>query len=284
MIKLNLKDRSLYYLNSNRYQNSLVSDRYSKYFSWTSGKEELPTFYTYTELRNLGQEKDRNVILLESSAIIPDFIQYVYANANKFNHIYTHNSSLLKLKNSRWIPGGGIWIGTEFGGGENAITNKTKLCSFVSSDKNMCELHRIRYDLAKILNRMSYPIDFYGTAFGQFSKASEYLQDYMFSVIVENYVDDYYFTEKLLNCFACGVIPIYLGARKISSVFDPKGIIQFSSAKDFIDVFGNVSKEFYEERKEAIVNNYNICQKYACIEDFMWENYLRFDYECWNNS
>jgi len=293
---LNLRDNILYYLGTDVYQNSLVSDRYSKYFSWTKDREDLPTFYTHTQVRKRGQEKNRSAILIESTIMIPEYVRYVYENCELFDHIYTHNHRLLTLPNSRWIPGGGVWIGTEFGGGEYKIYDKNKICSFTSSNKSMCELHNIRLNLFRFIekrqagNIKENNIDLFGTAFqyagpnNTFVKPVDYLSDYMFSVIVENYIDDYYFTEKILNCFATGTIPIYLGARKIDSVFNGDGIIKFSSAVDFLRLHKTLSKELYDSKIEAVRQNHEIAKSYVCVEDFMWENYLRYDYEYWNNS
>jgi hypothetical protein len=199
--------------------------------------------------------------------------------------IYTHNSELLKLcKRSRWIPGGGIWIGTEFGGGEVKIYGKTKLCSFVSSDKQMCDLHKLRWSVYKyIMSTEPAGVELFGAATGKFVKAIEYLRYYRFSIVFENNIDDLYFTEKILNCFATGTIPIYLGARNISSVFDADGIIQFSSAKELLSVLPKLTNELYESKIRAVEHNFNVCQQFACIEDFMWENYVKENYERWNN-
>ena len=275
----NLKDSSLYYLNTSKYQNSLVSDKYSKYFSWTSGRPDLPTYYTDTELGNLGDEQEKNVILLESSAIIPHQIKWVGDNHKLFKNIYTHNSSLLSsCSNARWIAGGGIWVGGEFGGGEMKIYDKTKLCSFVSSDKTMCPLHKLRLECAKF-SRFKYKhIDHFGTAFGTFTKAIDYTRDYKFSIIFENYIDDMYFTEKILNCFATGTIPIYMGARKISSIFDGRGILTFSSASELFQVITDVmTDDFYDSKTAAVRNNFDICKEFECVEDFMYENYIMKD-------
>jgi hypothetical protein len=47
----------------------------------------------------------------------------------------------------------------------------------------------------------------------------------MFSVCIENSSERNYFTEKLIDCFAQKVIPIYWGAPNVSEFFDPDGII-----------------------------------------------------------
>lgn len=272
----------MYYLNTSRYQNSLVSDKYSKYFSWTSGRPDLPTYYTYTELGNIGDEREKNLILLESSAIIPHQIKWVGDNHNLFKNIYTHNSSLLSsCKNARFIPGGGIWIGGEFGGGEMKIYDKTKLCSFVSSDKTMCDIHKLRLECYKF-SRYKYKfIDHFGTASGHFIKAVDYLRDYKFSIIFENYIDDLYFTEKILNCFATGTIPIYMGARDIDSIFDGRGIIAFSSPMELFSIISDLmNDDFYYSRFEAVKNNFDVCKTYECVEDYIYDNYIMKDNEC----
>lgn len=252
-----------------------MSDKYGKNLQWSKDRFDLPTYYTYASLNEIGKAKEENVILLESSAIIPNHIQWVKENASKFAHIYTHNSTLLScLSNARWIPGGGIWIGGEWGGGEIKVYPKTKLCSMVSSNKTMCEMHVARLLIAKHCATYFPYVDLYGTAFGEFTKIFDTLRDYRFSIVVENYVDDLYFTEKLLNCFATGTIPIYFGARNIGKLFNTKGIIQLTHPNQLIRVMTSLSKELYNDCKDAVEDNLNRCLEFECIEDYIWEKYL----------
>lgn len=268
-------DKTLYYLNTDRYQNSLVSDKYSKNFEWVKDRFDLPTYYTFSSLDEIGKAKEENVILLESSAIIPHQVEWVKQNAYKFANIYTHNSALLSaFPNTRWIPGGGIWIGGEWGGGEIKVYPKTKLCSMVSSNKTMCQMHVARLMMAQYCQSYMPFVDLYGTAFGGFTKAIDTLKDYKFSIVVENYVDKLYFTEKILNCFATGTIPIYYGAQNISKAFNSDGIIQIFHPSHLSKIREFISDEFYESRKEAIEENLNRALKFECIEDYMWENYI----------
>ena len=290
MQQFNLHDKSLYFLNTNIYQNSLVSDRMPKYFEWVKDKEGLPSFYTYTNFNEItGQEKELNVIMLESSAIIPDYVKWVSQAYNIMNSIYTHNSILLNMcPNAHWIPGGGIWIGTPFGGGEVAITLKTKNVSFVSSNKSMCHLHGVRYsthDFIRVKQKTGdyADVDLMGTTETTgFVKAFEYLTDYRFSIIFENFVDDMYFTEKLLNCFATGTIPIYMGARNIEQKFNIDGIIKFVNVMELLNILQELKKfgfeAYYESRLEAVKDNHERCKEYACTEDYMWLNYMEKKY------
>lgn len=284
MLQLNLKDKTLYYLGTNRYQNSLVSDRIPQYWEWVKDRPELPTYYTYMnfeEVEEIGEEQEKNAILLESSAIVPNHVNWLYQNATKFKTIYTHNSFLLSLPNARWIPGGGCWIGTEFGGGELKVYDKTKLVSFMSSGKAMCPLHIMRHTLANYCQVYLPYINIYGMG-GPFVKAASYLTDYRFSIILENYVDKCYFTEKILNCFATGTIPIYLGAKTLP--FNEEGIIRFNSPEEFLPAIKKATPEFYEANRKAVEENLELCKKYLCIEDYMWENYSSEIFSSYKNK
>ena len=96
----------------------------------------------------------------------------------------------------------------------------------------------------------------------------------MFSIVIENFIDDLYFTEKILNCFATGTIPIYLGARNINSIFDKNGILQFSSLEEFNNIIDKLSENEYHSRIEAVKYNFNKCLEFKSIEDYIYEKYF----------
>ena len=54
----------------------------------------------------------------------------------------------------------------------------------------------------------------------------------MFSIAIENASYETYFTEKLLDCFATGTIPVYYGAPDIGDYFNKDGIIDLSEEFD----------------------------------------------------
>ena len=53
------------------------------------------------------------------------------------------------------------------------------------------------------------------------------LKDYKFAICFENTAMTGYITEKIIDCFICGVIPIYLGAPNITEVIPKKAFIDF---------------------------------------------------------
>ena len=146
----------------------------------------------------------------------------------------------------------------------------------VSSSKQSCELHRRRLDLARML-KADGAVDTFGTFDGGDSiKIADSLDDYRYTIAVENHISGLYFTEKLMNCFASMTVPIYFGATKIGDFFNTDGIIELP-----IPDFDSVSKALrfcnetdYRARWAAIIDNYNRVMKYLCIEDFVYQEYV----------
>ena len=110
-------------------------------------------------------------------------------------------------------------------------------------------------------------IDLYGRGFNEIANKEEGLCDYMFSVVVENGFYESYFTEKILDCFASGTIPVYLGSPDIGKYFNKDGIIDLTEEFD-------VSEEIYLSKMDAIKDNLERVRQYEVLEDFIYLNYF----------
>ena len=261
-------------------QNSFVAGRLPKYFEFTT-EETGVNFYDYMNVGKTRPNEKNILVLLESRGIVPQYFAWIESNWHLYDTIFTHSSQVIeKCPNAKWIPGGGVWIGGQYGGGDIGLHEKTKLVSMVSSDKVMCELHAARLSLARHLHSKSLA-DVYGTFNNpnSFVTPASYLKDYMFCIQVENFIDKLYFTEKLLNCFATGTIPIYIGATDVGKYFDENGIIKVNSIYEIPHLLNTLTPEVYKSKLESVKTNLNICKHFICPEDFMWENYLREEYE-----
>ena len=135
----------------------------------------------------------------------------------------------------------------------------------ISSNKKMCEGHKLRLEW---IDRIGDQLDLYGRGFNEIINKEEGLCDYMFSVAIENGQYETYFTEKLLDCFATGTIPVYLGAPDIEKHFNADGIITLSDEFD-------VSEDIYNDKLDAIQDNLERAKKMEVLEDFIYENYLK---------
>ena len=133
--------------------------------------------------------------LLESKYITPKIVDHVKMFPEKyletFDAIFTHNQELLALDPKfKWCPAQGFWIK------EPKIYEKTKMISMISSNKTMCDGHRLRLEW---VDRLWGQVDMYGRGFKEIENKEEGLCDYMFSVAIENGQYETYFTEKLLT-------------------------------------------------------------------------------------
>ena len=203
--------------------------------------------------------------ILESAAILPQVTEWVKEFSNDvqetFEVIFTHNDDLIKINPDKfkWVPAQGTWIK------ELKLYEKNKMISMIASNKSMCDGHRNRLNW---VDRFKDQVDFFGRGFDtEIDRKEEGLCDYMFSIAIENASYQTYFTEKLLDCFATGTIPVYYGAPNIGDYFNKDGIIDLSEEFD-------VSEEIYYNKMDAIKDNLERTKKMEILEDFIWENYF----------
>lgn len=112
------------------------------------------------------------------------------------------------------------------------LTQKTKKMSIVFSNKNLAPGHLYRIALVREILNENLPIDIFGygcsliknrgnykNVKGKFYNAEPY-EEYLFSICIENYESNDYFSEKILDPLFYNCNPIYLGAKNINKYFD----------------------------------------------------------------
>lgn len=249
-----------------------VCSKKSKYIQWVTDFSATETVYIDLDIQQAFSDPVSEVKygwLLESKSIIPSISQIVEdmkADPEKyfsvFKYVFTYNKDLLKLDSRfKWVPAQGVWIR------QPKVYDKSKLVSMIASSKQICEGHRIRMQW---IEKLRDKVDLYGHGFQSIEYKEQGLCDYMFSVAIENGQYESYFTEKILDCFATGTIPVYLGAPDIGDYFNKDGIITLSEGVE-------LSAEMYYSKMDAIIDNLERVKKMEVLEDFIWENYLQHD-------
>jgi hypothetical protein len=114
-------------------------------------------------------------------------------------------------------------------------------------------------------------IDVFGRGIQEIPNKEIGLVDYRFSFCVENDTYNTYFTEKILDCFATGTVPIYMGTSKVAEYFNSDGIIFFDGNFDV----STLTEELYNSKLNAIKDNLERVQKYSVLDDWIFENYLK---------
>ena len=215
-----------------------------KYFIWDRYNWGLKThFYTHKAmLQTMGVPDRRFGMLVESRSIVPQDYKIFKKKKGlerEFDKIFSFDDEILNdVVNACFYPAGAeVRYGKEqiCFRPETSYERKEKGISFLSSNKTMCDMHKKRIALAKYCH-VNQLADIYGQVSGGGYVALENpLEKYRCSFAIENNQTDYYFTEKITNCFAAQTIPIYLGASKIRDFFNEDGII-FITEKDFANI------------------------------------------------
>ena len=186
------------------------------------------------------------------------------------------------------------------------IYDKSKIVSFICSSKLLCEGHQFRHDLHERFKKrdegiveIEYKgkvwrkaderlIDVYGSILGKpfgfnpgchlpfnapdWHDKSQALNDYMFSVVLENAQVDDYFTEKITDCFATGTIPIYWGTKNIGNYFNSDGIIQIPKDIEKVnDIVNSLTPAMYYGRMDAIKDNFERVKKLQMADEMLVE-------------
>jgi hypothetical protein len=243
----------------------------SKFIEWNKNSySENITFYVddgiYQGLRDSFKGRKFAWNLESRSIFSVDFIlKNIDQILNTYELIFTHNKQLIDINPDKikFIPAMGFWI-------ENPdVYSKTKLISMVSSNKSMTTGQKLRL---KFISENHDKFDLFGRGFNTIEKKEDGLKDYMFSVAMENDKYNTYFTEKILDCFATGTIPIYYGTDNISEFFNMDGIIRF---EDF-DI-GSLNRDIYYSKISAVKDNFERVKKFEIPEDIIFEKYLRYE-------
>lgn len=269
---------------------SLSLDRYPRYILWDRFNRTLDThFYLHECIFGDTYDCVRKIaVIRESEEIVPGVYNEAMRQSGlmkEFSMILTHSERILnKYDNARFAPANYAWYGSPRTGGtlsENNYERKTKNISIIASDKEMCEIHKLRAAIARHYMKDS-TVDCYGLAVNNYiDRKAEALEEYRYSIVIENSETPYYFTEKILDCFASMTVPIYYGATRIGDFFNTDGIIRLnkSDLADFTSIdmiIRSCTEGDYKMRLEAIRDNYRRVQDYLCYEDYLYEHFEEF--------
>lgn len=197
----------------------------------------------------------------QNEGLINDIKSNLDKYMSTFDMIFTWNEELVEShERIKFIPGSGSWIR------EPQIYPKNKLVSIIASNKSFLPGHN---DRLHMIEQLKDRIPLFGRGFNEIEFKEEALSDYMFSISIEN--KDDWFTEKLLDCFLCGTVPIFYGIKSIGKWFNTKGMIILEDGFD-VDI---LTPELYNSMKPYIQENFERALKMEVLEDFIYENYLK---------
>ena len=219
--------------------------------------------------------------LLESREIIGEQYKWIEDNydfvASRVDGIFTSDQRLTQEagpdgKFLYCLSNAAPWVM------DRNIYNKSKLVSMIASNKGYTEGHKRRLKVVEKFYEKYGGDDLFGWGLPQeldIKEKSKGLKDYMFSFACENANYPTYFTEKLTDCFACGTIPVYYGTAGVAQYFNHEGIIFLDKDEPWENIpWEKLTKEYYESKKGAIQENFEIAQCMRVSEDYLYGNYF----------
>ena len=239
----------------------------SDLFEWDRniiGNEEVLVVTDNFLTSNLPPSKNKIAWLIEPICVAPQHYEYVKNNLMKFDYILTHEKTLLDLGyNIKLIPFGCCWIPKE----EQGVYDKSKNISIISSNKTFTDGHKLRHE---VIQKFGNKMDVFGRGYTPVEFKIEGLKDYRFSVVIENCKRDYWFTEKLIDCFATGTIPIYWGCPSIGDFFNTDGMLLFDNMEELEFILENCDESLYESKLESIRENFEKCKNFLLPDEHVY--------------
>jgi glycosyltransferase involved in cell wall biosynthesis len=209
----------------------------------------------------------------------------VYKNYHKFDRILTYDEKLLTLPNAVFRNGGYECVlnksvhtreyPTLADTSLFQIYPKSKKLSFITSNKTFTDGHRFRVSCVESLRTSGLPADVYGVGYNPIPAKIDGLKDYRYSVAIENGVYQNYFTEKILDCFLTGTIPIYRGCPNLGEFFNLDGVIVFDTREELLDIVAYLQNNEYSIDSSIIQDNFNRALNYQYDNDTVYRKFLQ---------
>lgn len=174
--------------------------------------------------------------------------------------------------NDRWVDGKTIfsrnipyYFVENFG---NVPFEKRKLLTSISGNKKSDHPDELYSERERVISffEKNYPddFDFYGTSWdkemhpnykGMVANKAQTYHHYRYAVCFENMKNIHgYVTEKILDCFVAGIVPIYAGAEDIRNYVPENSFIdynQFNTLTELAEYLLDIDKDKYEKYLQA---------------------------------
>ncbi len=103
--------------------------------------------------------------------------------------------------------------------------NKRNQASWITSNLNIRPGHELRLTFMDFLQRENFNFDLFGRGFKPIDDKFDGIAPYKYSIAIENFVCNDYWTEKIADCFLSWTMPIYYGCKNITKYFPEQSMI-----------------------------------------------------------
>ena len=190
-------------------------------------------------------------------------------NYNHFDFILTFDRNVLaKCSNAVKFEFGTTWIyGYKFKEKEFGV-------STIVGHKQKTPGHIMRHDLWMRRKEITVPSTFYISSrgglentencpvLGEKSYEKHIAYNTQYHIAIECASEDYYFSEKLIDCFQTKTVPIYWGCEGIGKYFNTDGMIIVGDIDEMIYKVNSLKPGDYEKMACPIEENYELSKAF----------------------
>ena len=166
---------------------------------------------------------------------------------------------------------------------EDALEAKRTAVSWVTSDATQKEGHRLRMNFKNFLYQQQFSFDLFGRGFCPIDDKFDGVFPYKYSIAIENYSCDDYWTEKITDCFLSWTLPIYYGAKNITRYFPKESMLLIDPNRPEYSlqrIKEAMAADYYEthldhikEASELILNKY---QFFPWVKSLIEKDFVDF--------
>ena len=228
--------------NHNRKSNYIIKFLKKKYDIKLSNKKPDYLLYNVFGCNHLNNEYNDSIkIAIFTENQIPDFNTADYAISHShINYLDRHlNNEYYFLNYFNYFN---ISYANKIRKRLLKLTMKQKLCAAFISNYKKTDFFRLNF--IKELSKYK-KIDMggkYNNNVGTINNKIDFLSNYKFSIAMENTEADGYSSEKILESFLSGTIPIYYGNYMIDEYINPKSFILIRGEKDMMEKIKYIKK------------------------------------------
>lgn len=140
-------------------------------------------------------------------------------------------------------------------------TSKLNEISWVTSNASAKEGHKLRISLIEFLQNEKFPFHLFGRGFHPIDDKFDGIFPYKYSIAVENFSCNDYWTEKIADCLLSWTLPFYFGSKNILDYFPEESMILIDPSDPFkaMKIMQNaIENNEWEKRLPAIEKARNL--------------------------
>ena len=134
-----------------------------------------------------------------------------------------------------------------------SLSKKNKIV-WVTSNQRSSKGHNVRMGFLDRIKELPF-LELYGKGIKPIADKWKVLHNSKYAIAYENFQNDHYWTEKIIDCHLSYTMPIYFGCNSIEKFFPKNSFIQLDPKDKHIDLFLKeiVNSKKWEQNVDAIV-------------------------------